>query len=108
MPGPETLTSVTSLGSNASNSTTASNSRGQTKSSSDIPNEPPNAHWMHYQNQMRLHPQQYIPQQPPQSRSHSQPRYQPQPRPNEMYEYIPSAMMRPGSRVGIAGKNKNQ
>ena len=105
MPGPETLTSVTSLGSNASNSTTASNSRGQTKSSSDIPNEPPNAHWMHYQNQMRLHPQQYIPQQPPQSRSHSQPRYAT--RPNEMYEYIPSAMMRPGSRVGIAGKITN-
>ena len=48
---------------------TVVSSRGQTKSSSDIPSEPPNAHWMqqHYQNQqnqMRLHPQQYIPQQP--------------------------------------------
>ena len=100
MPDPEALTSVTtsvtSLGSNTSN-------RGQTKSSSDIPNEPPNAHWLHYQNQMRLHPQQYIPQpQPPQSRSHSQPRYAASSRPsNELYEYMPSAMMRPGSRVGI-------
>ena len=50
-------------------STVVMTSRGQTKSSSDIPSEPPNAHWMqqHYQNQqnqMRLHPQQYIPQQP--------------------------------------------
>ena len=106
MPGPEALTSATSIGSNASNSTTASTAshpRGQTKSSSDIPNDIPNAQWMHYQNQMRLHPQQYIPQQP-QSRSHSQPRYggAAPARPNEMYEYMPSAMMRPGSRVGIA------
>ena len=66
-------TSIASSSNNASTSTTTMStvvsSRGQTKSSSDIPSEPPNAHWMqqHYQNQqnqMRLHPQQYIPQQP--------------------------------------------
>ncbi len=34
-------------------------------------------------------------------RSHSQPRYRPQPH-QEVYEYMPSSMMRPGSRVGIA------
>ena len=38
----------------------------------------------------------------PHSRSHSQPRYHATARPNEMYEYMPSSMMRPGSRVGIA------
>ena len=39
----------------------------------------------------------------PHSRSHSQPRYHAAAaRPNEMYEYMPSSMMRPGSRVGIA------
>ena len=97
MPGPEALTSASSLASNNSN-------RGQAKSSSDIPSEA-----AAYQQHLKLHPQQYIPQPygppvVPQARSHSQPRYHPMratPN-NEVYEYMPSAMMRPGSRVGIA------
>ena len=78
---PEPPASTTSL--------TSTTSRGQIKSSPDIQD---------YQilNQMRLHPSQYVQQQPP--RSHSQPRYR---QANE-YEYMPSSMMRPGSRVGIA------
>ena len=99
---PEALTSASSLASNNSSG------RGQAKSSSDIPSEA-----ALYQQHLKLHPQQYIPQpyphaghppQIPQARSHSQPRYHPMrttPN-NEMYEYMPSAMMRPGSRVGIA------
>eukprot|EP00093_Oithona_nana_P004367 04367.XXX_109905_102637_1 [CDS] Oithona nana genome sequencing. len=72
-----------------------------------------------YQQHLKLHPQQYIPQpyphaghppQIPQARSHSQPRYHPMrttPN-NEMYEYMPSAMMRPGSRVGIADPTSSE
>ena len=93
MPGPEALTSGSSIASSTT-STASNNHRGQAKSSSDIPHDA-------YMNQMRLHPHQYVQQQPP--RSHSQPRYMTSSRStNEVYEYMPSSIMRPGSRVGIA------
>lgn len=88
---PEALTSASSLAS----STASTASRGPIKSANDLEQQPQ----YYQQNQMRLFPQQYIQQ--PQPRSHSQPRYRPHP-PDAMYEYMPSAMMRPGSRVGIA------
>lgn len=87
------MTSGSSIASSVA-STASNQPRVQAKSSSDIPNEA-------YLNQMRLHPHQYIQQQPP--RSHSQPRYMTsRTQQNEVYEYMPSSMMRPGSRVGIA------
>lgn len=94
LPASEALTSTSSVGSASSYS--------KSKSDRDLmQNHPDAASWMHEQHHLQLLQQQQ--QQYHHARSHSQPRphHSPHGRPQE-YEYFPNAMMRPGSRVGIA------
>ncbi len=108
MPPPDTiLTSASSLGSNnsADSSTRVRPPSSVKTSGSDIgdPNWPQHQQ-QSQQNQMAAEPQTrgghhygYH------ARSHSQPRYHTRTTQNsEVYEYYPTSMMRPGSRVGIA------
>ena len=108
MPLPDALTSASSLGStNSADSSTRVRPPSSVKTSgSDIgdPNWP-----QHLPQNQQPEPQQLQHHQHPRGhhygyhpRSHSQPRYQTRTSQSEMYEYYPTAMMRPGSRVGIA------
>ena len=69
------------------------------------PHPPPQQHHLNYQQQQQPLSHPY----PHHVQPHMQQPHQPhqQPHSHEVYEYLPSAIMRPGSRVGIADPGQN-